>query len=324
MLSITITKNDENQRLDKFLSKAFPLLPQSMIYKGIRNKRIKINNARCEASTKLREGNVLSLYINDEFLKKSEDLSFLDVKPDITAVYEDENILILHKPSGLLVHEDENNECDTLINRALRYLHDKGEYTAEDMAFCPALCNRLDRGTEGLVICAKNAEALRFINEKIKNREVVKKYLCIVHGSPPRDAEVMTAYLKKDENRKLVSVSRTKLPGYKTIITGYRIVHKTAEYAILDVDLKTGRTHQIRAHLAHAGMPIVGDGKYGRGDKNKMCGITRQALCAYSLTFNFADAADSWQYLNGKRVELDKKQILTAYKEQIAGRSAAN
>ncbi len=301
MKEFIIAANDSGQRVDKFLTKAAPLLPQSLLYKGIRTKRIKLNGKRCEISTRLEEGDRLQLYLKDEFFEKDEKRLFLSAPALLHIVYEDENLLILEKPAGLLVHEDDRQQRDTLILRVLHYLYDKGEYLPEqENSFTPALCNRIDRNTSGLVLAAKNAATLRVMNRVIKNRELDKRYLCLVHGCPQPKEAVKKAWLKKDSAKNQVEIFSAPQPGAKTIVTQYRTLRTNGAYSLLEVELVTGRTHQIRAHLAYLGCPLVGDNKYGRIRRNRETGLNSQALCSYQVTFHFKEDPEHLAYLDGK------------------------
>lgn len=301
MKSYKINHNDAGQRVDKFITKAVPKLPQSLMYKYIRIKRIKLNHSRCEISTRLKEGDILELYINDEFFEAPSESDFLLVSSKIEPVYEDENILIVDKPCGLVVHEDDENTIDTLINRIKKYLYEKGEYNSEEEAsFAPSLCNRLDRNTEGLVICAKNSESLRILNQAVKERRIKKKYLCAVIGEPKPKEAVVKAYLIKNEDENTVRVYDKSVNNSKEIITGYRVLSTNGDLSLCEIDLITGRTHQIRTHMAHIGHPVLGDGKYGLGEINRKYSVKTQALQAHSLKFELGDIGGSLAYLEGK------------------------
>ena len=311
MKSFTITKNDSGQRVDRFILKTFPKLPKSLMYKEIRKKNIKVNKKRTEPSSVLNEGDVIELYLKDDVLEeRPKHYDFLSASRKLDIVYEDENILLLNKNAGLLCHPDGNEYVDTLISRVKRYLYEKGEWNPEESGtFTPSLANRIDRNTSGIVIAAKNAEALRILNEKIKSREIEKYYITAVHGKPNKDCDTLTAYLSKDEKKNMVTVSDTEFEGAKKIVTQYKVLETRNNISLLEIDLKTGRTHQIRAHLAHIGYPIVDDGKYG--DKH---GRSRQALCSYKLVFNIGDAG-ILSYLNGKTFEIKDCPIISEFKE---------
>lgn len=319
MRSFTINSNDAGQRMDKFLTKAVPKLPQSLLYKYLRTKRIKCNGKRCEISTRLNEGDLVELYINDEFFEEvgsSLAYPFLQAKGALDIVYEDENILLVDKRPGLLVHEDDKEQGDTLINRILKYLYEKEEYRPDqENSFAPALCNRIDRNTGGIVIAAKNAPALRVLNEKIKNRELQKLYLCIVHGCPQPKAATLTGYLVKDATDNQVTVTQRKTPGSRTILTKYQVLETRGRFSLVEVDLLTGRTHQIRAHMAFTGHPLLGDTKYGFNRDNKGTGYKYQALYAYKLTFHFTGEPTCLDYLNHQTFTVDKVDFLEDFRQ---------
>lgn len=301
MKKFEIQKNDAGQRVDKFLTKAMPALPPGMLYKAIRLKKIKLNRKRCEISTRLSEGDILEVYLNDEFFETETSNSFLFSPAKLDIIYEDENILLVNKPSGLVVHEDDVHSNDTLINRILHYLYDKGEYNPENEAsFIPALCNRIDRNTSGIVIAAKNAAALREMNMIIKDRLIKKQYLCLIEGCPKQKKARLTAYLTKNSSENKVSLSDKKSKDSKTAITEYKILDTNGKISLAEVTLITGRTHQIRAHMAYIGHPLVGDAKYGNNKIGKNLGITKQCLCAYKLTFNLDGNCDTLSYLDKK------------------------
>lgn len=306
MTEITIQKNDAGQRADRFLAKAYPNLKMSLVCKLMRKKRIKLNGAKAEPNTILKEGDVLRFYLSEELLSKSSPQNdFRDISPEINVIYEDDNILLIDKPVGLVVHEDNDNTSDTLINRVLSYMYQKGEYDPEsENSFAPALVNRIDRNTCGIVIAAKNAESLRILNQKVRDREVQKMYLCAVRGVPDPKSGTLTAYLKKlsDENR--VVISDIPKPEFLTIKTKYRVLESKGELSLIEVDLLTGRTHQIRAHFAHIGHALLGDGKYGENAFNKRFGAKAQALCSYKLTFRFTSNAGILEYLNGREFQI--------------------
>ena len=311
MKEVIIKKNDAGQRLDKFLVKAFDL-PQSLLYKSIRTKKIKRNRKRTEASVILEEGDSLQLFLAPSFFgEKSNDCPLGDIRVNLSVIYEDENILLVNKPAGVSVHEDEDTKNNTLIVHIQAYLYQKGEYNPlEEQSFAPALCNRIDRNTSGIVICAKTAEALRIMNEKIKERELDKFYLCVVHGIPEEKSATLYGYLIKDEKTKQVRVFDKNPPrGAKEIRTRYQVIAKKENMALLEVELLTGRTHQIRAHLAHIGHPLLVDGKYGQNKEDRQRGYKYQALCSYRLRFSFRTDGGILSYLDGREFSIPKNEI---------------
>ena len=299
-------KNDAGRRLDSYLSKSLPNLPKALMYKYIRKKRIKVNSKRAEINTRLCEGDLVELYINDEFFEKSETrYDFLSASKSLDIVYEDENIILLNKKAGLLSHPDNSEYIDTLITRAKRYLFEKGEYDPEnEMSFSPALVNRIDRNTSGIVIAAKTAEALRVLNQKMKDREIHKYYLCVLHGVPKEKSGILEGYLEKNESKNKVFISKGQKDNSKLIRTKYRVLKSKNNFSLVEVELLTGRTHQIRAHFASIGHPLLGDGKYGKNELNKKSGLKKQCLCSYKLIFDFTTDAGSLEYLNGREFEI--------------------
>ena len=312
MRELIIKKNDAGQRLDKFITKTLDL-PTSLLYKSIRLKKIKVNRKRAEINTILTEGDTVQCFLADTFFEKQNDnSSLLRITPKISVVYEDENILLVDKRPGVSVHEDEHGANNTLISHIIAYLYQKGEYNPEEeQSFTPALCNRIDRNTGGIVIAAKNAEALRVMNEKIKNREIDKFYLAAIHGIPEKTSDTLTGYLLKDEKTNTVKVYTKNPPkNAKNIITKYKVIAKSNDKSLIEVELLTGRTHQIRAHMAYIGHPLVGDGKYGINKSDREKGYKYQALYSYKLRFNFkSEEKTVLDYLNSKEFKIDKRDI---------------
>ena len=315
MKEFTIGKNDAGQRLDRFLGKAVPLLPASLAQKYIRIKRIKLNGGRAERDTRLNSGDVLQLYINDEFFDKPrEDNAYLTVAvPKLSIVYEDDQILLVDKRPGLAVHPHDGAEYGrTLIDHIQAYLYQKREWSPRaENAFTPALCNRIDRNTGGIVIAAKTAEALRVMNQKIKDRELDKRYLAIVEGTPKPKEGSLKGYLFKDAKKNRVFVTDTPQTGAKSCQTNYRVLASRNGLSLVECELITGRTHQIRAQFAHAGHPLLGDGKYGKLDKR--FDRNYQALYSYKLTFTFTTEAGSLEYLNGRSFRVEQVDFVGEY-----------
>ena len=307
MKQVTVGSNDAGQRLDKFITKYCKTMPMGMVYKMLRKKRVKCNGKRVTApDMRLQQGDVLELYFNDEFFAAAprED-GWKAVPAKLDVVYEDDQILLVQKQPGLVVHEDDTGTADTLIARIKNYLYQKGEYDpAREQTFAPALCHRIDRNTGGLVLAAKTAESLRILNEAIKRREIKKTYLCLVRGHLAQKSGTLTHYLEKDEGKKRVFVHDAPRPSALTAQLTYRVLEERAAESLVEVELITGRTHQIRAQFAHIGHPLSGDGKYGENAFNRQIGRKTQALYAYKLEFAF-QSEHALSYLNGKIFTVD-------------------
>ena len=316
MKSFTAGPNENGVRLSRFVEGVTKDMPRSMMYKAFRNKRIKVNGKRAEPDTRLSAGDLIELYINDEFFDKPrEDNLFLTLfRPSLDIVYAAENLMLLNKRPGLVVHADETEKVNTLINHIQAYLYQKREWNPRwENAFTPALCNRIDRNTGGIVIAAKNAEALRILNDKIRDREIAKYYLCIALGrvEPPKGR--IECFLRKDEKSNTVRVYHRPVPDGRSAITLYQTLQTRGELSLLEVELLTGRTHQIRASMADLGHPLLGDGKYGVGSVNRKYGETHQALYSYRLRFDFPSDAGILEYLHGREFQVDEVPFQKKY-----------
>ena len=316
MKELTIRANDAGQRLDRFIGKAVPLLPESLLQKYIRLKRIKCNGKGAKRDVRLQAGDTVQLYINDEFFEKPrEENSWLKVgTPRLTVVYEDENLLLADKKPGVLCHSAGVWDYNTLIANIQAYLAQKGEWRPkEENAFTPALCNRIDRNTGGIVIAAKNAETLRILNEKIRDGEIEKYYLCAVRGRPKPSEGKLENVLFKDAKKNQVFVKDRPEPGAKTAVTYYKVLKSKGPLSLVECRLGTGRTHQIRVQMANKGWPLVGDGKYGSERFNKDYDEKGQALYSYKLRFDFPTDAGILNYLRGREFEVEKVDFAEKY-----------
>ena len=316
MKEFIVGTNDAGQRLDRWLAKTLPLLPAPLAQKYIRLKRVKLNGRGAKRDVRLVQGDLLQLYINDEFFQTpTPENAFLSLyQPKLTILYEDEHILLVDKRPGLVVHPDETERVNTLITHIQAYLYQKKEWSPyQEGAFAPSLCNRIDRNTGGIVIAAKTAEGLRVMNQKIRDRELKKYYLCIVHGTLPRPAGRLEGYILKDEAKKQVTVSSRPRPGAKTAVTLYETLAVRNGLSLVRCQLITGRTHQIRAQFAAAGHPLLGDGKYGSERQNKRYGRSYQALYSYRLEFCFTTDAGALAPLDGQQFQVEQVDFVTEY-----------
>lgn len=297
MKEFVINENSGGQRIDKFIAKLMPKLPKSMMYKGFRKKCVKLNGKHIkDGSVFIEEGDVLQLYFRDEFFENEPEFRY--IKPKLDIVYEDDNILVINKATGIVVHADERNTGITLINMVQSYLFENNEYDPDkEQTFRPALCNRLDRNTGGLVIAAKNARALRDMNERIRTREVRKLYKAVVEGYPGESGHLEGFAVR---NEKVTAVSANESDNSRAVSLDYRVISQKNGYSLVEIELHTGRTHQIRAQFSAAGCPLAGDTKYGGHG-----GRFRQALWSVGLEFDFKDNDFSLGYLNGKTIAVE-------------------
>ena len=283
MKKLIVPNKYDGKKLSKFILDSFPHLSPNMLYKALRQKDIKINGTRINKDCTIYVGNEILVYIADNFLCPSINLDI---------VFEDENILIINKPSNIEVTG--NDSLTTNVHN---------QYSNSD--FLPMPCHRLDRNTTGLVLFAKNEDSLNILLDKFKNHEIRKKYLALVYGIPKVKKARLEAYLFKDNKKSIVYISDNFKTGYSKIITSYSVIKEyDNNSSLLEVEIETGKTHQIRAHLAHIGYPIIGDGKYGINSVNKAFGFKFQQLKAFELTFNFRIDAKCLNYLNGKTFSL--------------------
>lgn len=311
MRSIIIDRTLAEKRIDKVLRQVFPTAPASAIYKAFRKRDIKVNGVRVKEDWIVNEGDRIEVYIVDSILEAlpKENAS---LNKGYTIIFEDSNLLIVDKDQGIPVHPDREQGSDTLIDRVRLYLQEKGDFSpSSNDSFPPSLCHRLDRNTGGLVIIAKNEPSLKIMMELIKEKDIQKFYQCYAKGKMPKKSEELRAFLSKDENKSKVFINDRKEKASLEIITRYRVLdyHEEKDISRLEVELVTGRTHQIRAHLAHIGHPIIGDGKYGTNAINRPLGAKQQMLWAYKLHFNFSNG-DRLNYLKGRTFSVEPRWSL--------------
>ena len=314
MKSVTINSNDAGQRVDKFLQKHFASLPKSMMFKQIRKKNIKVNRKRCTPEQVLCDGDVIDLYLPDDMLaEKKKHFDFLSAPKGLSIIYEDENIILMDKKQGELCHPDGKEYVNTLVASMKRYLYDKGEYKPEEEnSFTPSLANRIDRNTGGIVIGAKNYQSLKILNQKIKDREIDKLYLTVTEGVFDKKSDVLVGWLTKDTKKNMVKITTKEVPDGKLCRTKYTVLDSYNDLSLVEVELLTGRTHQIRAHLASIGHPLLNDGKYGFHH-----GRFKQELYSYKLKFNFTTDAGILEYLNGREFESSDCPILEKFRKRV-------
>lgn len=316
MKEIIVNKNDSSQRIDKFIAKTFRTMPQSLVYKYLRTKRIKVNGKKAKENQILEENDVITLYIPEEFFGVKREANLEHIRSDIKVCYEDENIMIVHKPKGVLCHSEDESDTDTMIDRVKAYLYSKGEYTPEsENSFAPALCNRIDRNTEGLVIAAKNAESLRIMNEIIKERDVEKTYLAAVHGLFGEKSGRYKSFLEKNAAENKVYTRSHATKDTVSAVLSYKVIaeNKPKALSLLEIILETGRTHQIRVQMSEKGHPLLGDGKYAVNKEDRKSGFSSQALCSYSVKFKFTKDRGILNYLNGVTAKTAKPDFVKLF-----------
>ena len=282
MQKIIVPEKFNNKKVSDLLFYHFNGLTRNTLYKALRKKDIRVNDIKINADTPVKTGDIITVYITNNLL-------FNKIK--LPKIYEDENILIINKPAGMEVTGD--NSVTSILEKEYPFI---------------APCHRLDRNTTGLTLFAKNEAVLQILLSKFKNKEIEKHYLAKVYGIPTKNAKTLSAYLFKDNKKSIVYISDTPKKGYVKIETSYTLLEKNAKenYSLLDIELHTGKTHQIRAHLAHIGYPIIGDGKYGINEINKRFGYKTQQLCSYKLAFRFKTDAGKLNYLSEKEFTLPK------------------
>ena len=315
MKSITIDKSWDGRRLTRFLQKMMPSASMGQIRRFLRLGRVKVNGKKGTEETVLSQSAVVDLYVDDEFFAEvqKEDPFYSRIRPKLTILYEDEHIMLLDKRVGLICHPDEGEKVHTLLTYAQAYLYQKGEWNPKS-DFAPALCNRIDRFTAGIVILAKTQEALRAMDQKIKTHEVQKYYLCVVHGKMKYKDGTLRHFLMKKPEQKKVTVLRRNEPGSKEAITYYQAIDEQGGLTLCECLLGTGRTHQIRAQFAAIGHPLLGDNQYGNAKQNEKYGrVNGQALCAYRLIFDFEGDAGCLNGLNGLTVQVRDVPFVSEY-----------
>lgn len=317
---ILIGINESEQRLDRFLMKYLDKASRGFIYKMIRKKNIVINGSRVKPDTMIFEGDKIQLYMSDETINKFTSETIIQKSQLIpNIIYEDDNIMLMNKDVGILSHSATWEQEDNMVSSMINYLMEKGDYNPEDeKTFIPSICNRLDMNTSGIIIGGKNYQSLKAINEAMKNSRIQRFYKTIVKGQVNRDFQI-TSYLVKDEDKNKVEIYSNEVEGAKKIVTKVRVLKKSREFSLLEIELITGRTHQIRAHLSSINHPIIGDRKYGdfllNESFSKEYGLMNHWLHAYKIIFNGLE--EPLKYLNGREFNSDVSKDLLEIERRL-------
>jgi 23S rRNA pseudouridine955/2504/2580 synthase len=298
MREFTVTPKYDQKRVDSFLFDMIPSTNASVIFKAFRKRSVKVNEKRVKESYLLNTGDKVQVYIPDDYLEDEKNAG-LNL-PNI--IYEDSFLMVVSKPQGMPVHQDRNEE-ELVLDRCIQDLVRQRDSISLEAGF-PALCHRLDRNTGGLTVMAKDSKTLAIMEEKFQNHEIRKSYLCLVAGIPKKKSAELSAFLWKDRKKSQVYIYDNPVKGSERIITRYRVVKSFDECSLLEIELVTGKTHQIRAHMAHIGHPLLGDGKYGVNHINRVFKLKWQALWAIRLVFDFSSPSDHLDYLKGKTLSL--------------------
>ncbi len=295
MKQLYIQKSEKN--LGSYLSANYPLLKTGTLNKFLRANKIKVNGKKIPLNSALNKGDVINLYIEDFYFEKpTEKTAFKFSAKNIEIVYEDENLIAVNKPAGIPVIDDNWQNYDTLINRVKNHYFNLGNNIS------PALCHRLDTGTQGIVLIAKNEDFLRFMLELFKSKSLKKEYLCVVKGIPAKKNGIYNAFLTKNAKQGFVTISeKSKNNMSKPIQTQVAVIESYNDYSLLNIGLITGRTHQIRAHMAYLGMPVLGDSRYGINSLNRQLKLKYQTLCSHKITFGQIEDK-RYSYLSGKEI----------------------
>lgn len=307
-----IFNENKPKRLDVYINEQFPLIRPTNLNKFIRQNKVKVNGTKNIAGQKIVKGDVINLYLNDDmFIQPTKDNAFLFASSQVEILYEDDNLFVVNKPSGISVISDNWQEFDTLTNRIKHYYHKNNLGNNY-----PQLCHRIDTGTSGIVVLAKNDKALEFMFDMFRDKQLKKKYICAVKNNPKIKDGIYQAYLTKNSQRGFVTVSDKPLNNAsQDIETGIKTLDYFDDYKLMDINLFTGRTHQIRAHMAYMGMNVLGDSKYGDNNLNRKLKLKYQLLCSYYLKFGRIENAD-FEYLSYKEINCPMPWFVESFKNR--------